>query len=123
MQRTYETQMPAPGIDIVRTPHVRTFAPGSGGGHLDTLLQNQITLLRQNQDIRTQLALLLDDKAATSSAAGPKRWGKSPVLKLAVGQGLVGAAARASRAYHRGWGDGAMKVRYIIVSYHIYYYY
>lgn len=105
----YETKLPAPGVDIIRTPHVRTFIPGSGGPHLDTLLQNQITILRQNQEIRTQLALLLDDQNAVSVVPVVKK-NILTEMKLMMSEGLIRAAVQVSRTYHRQRGDTVMKV-------------
>ena len=101
-----DQQLPSPEEDITKTSHFRTFTPGSGGPHLDVLLHNQRTIMKQNQDIRRLVEHLLrgQRKAKGLGSAGKK----GPLVEVDVDESIRQAILEASYRYNEKFKD--MKV-------------
>jgi hypothetical protein len=76
---------------------------------MDVILQNQITILRQNEDIRQRLAVLWQAQCGAGKSSDIKVPKRAEMLLMSPG--LLNAAVKCSRAYHARHGDGAMRVR------------
>jgi hypothetical protein len=79
---------------------------------MDVILQNQITILRQNEDIRQRLAILWQAQGGATKSSDIKVPKRTEMLLMSPG--LLDAAVICSRAYHARHGDGAMRVCIIV---------
>ncbi|KAG4430411.1 hypothetical protein IFR05_014101 [Cadophora sp. M221] len=98
-----DQQLPSPEVDIIKTSHFQTFATGSGGPHLDVLLHNQKTIMKQNQDIR-RLAehLLQGQRKSKGLGSGGK---KAPLVEVELDEDLQQSIFEASKRYSEKGGD------------------
>ncbi|KAL2070065.1 hypothetical protein VTL71DRAFT_14745 [Oculimacula yallundae] len=90
--------LPSPEEDITKTSHFRTFKEGSGGPHLDVLLHNQRTIVKQNQDIRRLVEHLLQgQRSAKGLGSAGKR---APLVGVDLEESLREGIIQASRRYN-----------------------
>jgi len=109
-KRSSGASLPTPEVDIINTSHVRTFLPGIGSTQMDVILHNQLTIIRQNEDIRRMMTKLMQGQRAAGMAARPKYVG------ISGSDTLVESVLEATKAYLNTGGELRVKLKCVFKS-------